>query len=1303
MIDTLRLEAHETITMFFGRAQVLSSRLTSAGGTMSEEDLAYHILKGLPAEYATAKEVMSMSKTTLKIVDIKGELIRKEHELQKVEKPTTDMAFYANNKFRHNHPGQAAAARASSSNGRNNSSKNITKYKLKCYYCGKTGHKEAECRSKIRDQGSDNFAVAGERSAAFMTLTSLSHQAAPSSSYNSTLRPTMQRSSALSALMRPRSTRLRDLVQQQSSAMQSNITTSASTAKVSEWVIDTGASNHLINDLSSLRNVRETCPIHVMYGEGGAQAHLQGEVHMLSANSKVPIILSNVYYVAGLHSNLLSVGKAMKAGMEFAFSQASCSITLPSSRSVTVPMSPTQGVPIMGVTHIPHTHAMTAAATTESAELWHRRFAHSGFTSLYHLQHKDMVTGINVTAADFKTTQDCSSCLAGNQKRLPFPASTTSTTAPLELVHMDLCVVTTSNITGHKYMLTFLDDYTKLSVVRCIRHKSQTAEVVSEVLDQLSSLCKRPVQTVRTDNGTEYINKELTAYFNSKGIINQRTVPYSSQQNGAAERLNQTIAAKVRSMLHDAAMPVSQWPDAALTACYLRNRAPVTGLDKTPYEMFFGRKPDVSNLRVWGARASVHLPKHLRKTKLDPRSLPGKFVGYPPNVKGWYILLNSGEVILSRDVIFHETVTSATRTQSNAGPAVEIDLDPFDWIPDPEPAAAAAQPAPAVAPAVAPPATPAPVTTPPVTTQQPTPAPPPVDTTSGRPVRARNVPSQYQGYDLTTTRSYTRRTPAAPADAEGGGEDDQVPAAPLASLAITKDPVTFKEAMQSADAPKWIAATDEEYQSLLLNNTFTLAKPPPGVNLIPAKWVFTTKRDANGNLVRYKARWVAKGFKQQFGIDFDEVYAPVSRYTTLRALLAFITAHDLELKQLDVTTAFLNGELEEDVWVNQPEGYDMGEGLACHLNRALYGLKQAPRAWHQKLRKELTAMGFIESTADPSLYYKYFEDSKVYILVYVDDLLIAGYASAVTSVTTTLSDIFKVRDLGDAHLFLGMTITRNRTARTLMLGQPRMISDLLTKYGLDQAKSSIVPISTSVKLSKTVGDPLDTNIFQYSSLIGSLMYMSVCTRPDISQAVGALARYMQAPTTVHWKCATNILRYLAGTSDYGICYGASSADAFTIKGYCDADYASDIDTRRSTTGYVFNLNGGAISWSSRRQTTVAVSTAEAEYMAASYAAKEAVWLRKLSYDLDLNDKTTVIMEDNQAAIKLIKHPIQSMRSKHIDIIYHYTRELVEHKVVEFKYISTNENVADVLTKAVPEFKHRFCVKGMGICKIAQHT
>ena len=248
---------------------------------------------------------------------------------------------------------------------------------------------------------------------------------------------------------------------------------------------------------------------------------------------------------------------------------------------------------------------------------------------------------------------------------------------------------------------------------------------------------------------------------------------------------------------------------------------------------------------------------------------------------------------------------------------------------------------------------------------------------------------------------------------------------------------------------------------------------------------------------------------------------------------------------------------------------------------------------------------------------------------------------------------------------------------------------------MDDGKNRSIPLSPSIKFSKDEGDPLDTSKYPYSELVGSLMYLSICTRPDISFATGSLARYMSNPTTVHWQAAKGVLRYLAGTPDHGITFGGTGVD-LELYGYCDADYAGDIDTRRSTTGYVFTLNGGAISWQSKRQPTVAASTTEAEYMAAAAAVKEGLWLRKILNDLGLTFKTVSILADNQSAIKILRNPISSLRSKHIDMIHHFARERVMRNEVMFSYTPTSMMIADVLTKALSGEKFAFCCAGMGV-------
>ena len=463
---------------------------------------------------------------------------------------------------------------------------------------------------------------------------------------------------------------------------------------------------------------------------------------------------------------------------------------------------------------------------------------------------------------------------------------------------------------------------------------------------------------------------------------------------------------------------------------------------------------------------------------------------------------------------------------------------------------------------------------------------------------------------------------------EPSSRDDSDPDRGFTATAMSAtllEPTTLQEAMASEEAEQWKQAMDEEIASLLENGTWTLEELPPGMQAIPVKWTYKLKTGANGAVERFKARLVAKGYRQREGIDFDEGFAPVSKYATLRTLLAVVASDDLELHQLDIKTAFLNGMIEEEIYVQQPPCYEEGPGnLACHLRRALYGLRQAPRQWHIRLKEELQDIGFTESEADPGLFTYNGKGDTIHLLVYVDDILIA--AKEPTSIEWAKGKIktaFEARDLGEAKLFLGMIIERDRASLSLKLSQQRMTTQLLSKHQLLDAKPQAVPLNDSIKLSKDEGEPLDKNEYGYSQLIGSLMYLAVCTRPDIAQVVGALARYMTSPTTIHWAAAIGVLRYLAGTKDYGICFGKDNASS-QLSGYCDSDYAGDLDTRRSTTGYVFILNGGAISWSSRRQQTVAASTTEAEYMAAAAATKEALWVRKLINDLQKPVSTITI-------------------------------------------------------------------------------
>ena len=386
---------------------------------------------------------------------------------------------------------------------------------------------------------------------------------------------------------------------------------------------------------------------------------------------------------------------------------------------------------------------------------------------------------------------------------------------------------------------------------------------------------------------------------------------------------------------------------------------------------------------------------------------------------------------------------------------------------------------------------------------------------------------------------------------------------------------------------------------------------------------------------------------------------------------------------MDVTTAFLNGELEEEVFMRQPEGYAVKgkENLVCRLKKSIYGLKQSPRCWNSVLDDYLKKLGFVQVPADPCLYVLASEGEICLIAVYVDDILLAGSCNKrLTAVKQALAKKFQVKDMGELHYFLGVKVIQDRKNKRVWIGQQSYTENILRQFGMEDAKTIRTPVDTSTKLVKGDDDEMCVDQSLYQSAVGSLLYLSLATRPDITFAVSNVAKYCTRPTNKHWTAVKRIFRYLKGTQNYGLCY---SKDDSGCVGFSDADWGGDLDTRRSTSGYVFRFGGAAITWRSKRQACVALSTAEAEYVALAGTVQESLWLQQLLSDLQGKPADPmVIFEDNQSAMSMSKNPKFHGRSKHIDIKYHFTREQVSNGKIVLKYCKTSEMTADFLTKGL---------------------
>uniref|UniRef100_A0AAV1UVS3 Reverse transcriptase Ty1/copia-type domain-containing protein n=1 Tax=Peronospora matthiolae TaxID=2874970 RepID=A0AAV1UVS3_9STRA len=512
------------------------------------------------------------------------------------------------------------------------------------------------------------------------------------------------------------------------------------------------------------------------------------------------------------------------------------------------------------------------------------------------------------------------------------------------------------------------------------------------------------------------------------------------------------------------------------------------------------------------------------------------------------------------------------------------------------------------------------------------------------------------------------------------------------------EPTTFGDAVGGPDQVHWRKAICAELDSMKLRGVFRATKLPSGQHTIGTKWVFKIKRKADGSIEKYKARLVAKGFKQKYGIDYTETFSPVVKYVTLRMVVAITKYFGWTLDQLDVVTAFLYGEMKEKVFCAIPEGVEVDEDFDCfELVKAIYGLKQASRVWNETFHEFVCYIGFQVSDFDPCLYLKITSGECVLLLVYVDDVLVTG--SSTELIVRTKSDLkarFEMTDSGKCAFVLGIELVDNDDGSVTMC-QRRYVEDVLKRFGMSDCKAVTSPTDISSRLiPSTAATKIDA---PFREAVGALMHLMTATRPDIAFAVSYVSRFMENPQVEHWMAVKRILRYLQGTKSHGICFKPD--DKIDFCGYSDADWAGDHADRKSTSGYAFILMGAPVSWGSKKQSSVSLSTSEAEYIALSLAIQEGKWVHRLLCEIldaaeDKSGPELKIMEDNQSCIKMTKNPVNHGRAKHIDIKYHHIRDEVKRGDVKLEYCETTIMLADIMTKGLPGPRHKDLTAALGI-------
>lgn len=512
---------------------------------------------------------------------------------------------------------------------------------------------------------------------------------------------------------------------------------------------------------------------------------------------------------------------------------------------------------------------------------------------------------------------------------------------------------------------------------------------------------------------------------------------------------------------------------------------------------------------------------------------------------------------------------------------------------------------------------------------------------------------------------------------------------------LESEPQTYKEAMSSSDSSSWKEAVNSEIESILINRTWELVDLPPGIKPIGCKWIFKKKMKPDGTIDKYKARLVAKGYRQKEGIDFFDTYSPVTRITSIRMLIAIAAIYNLEIHQMDVKTAFLNGDLEEEIYMEQPEGFlsKGNETKVCRLVKSLYGLKQAPKQWHEKFDSVMLNNGFRINECDKCVYYKQVGQSYVMICLYVDDMLIFGpNFDTIKTVKKMLINHFDMKDLGVADVILGIKIIR--TPKGIQLSQSHYVKKVIERFKNYGIKEATNPFSPSVHLHKNTGESVMQ--LEYSRVIGCLMYIMNCTRPDIAYAVNRLSRYTSNPANEHWAALLRVLGYLKKTTNFSLNYERYPA---VLEGYTDANWISDSKESKSTSGYVFTLAGGAVSWKSSKQTLITRSTMESEFVALDKAGEEAEWLRQFLEDIPFWPKpvTTICIHcDNQAALSRAKSSVYNGKSRHIRRRHNTIRKLLSKGIISIDYVRSKDNLADPFTKGLSREIIEVASRGMGL-------
>ncbi|WZZ37877.1 hypothetical protein YC2023_034136 [Brassica napus] len=1215
--ELLEMKEGDTITEYFSRVMVVSNDMRNLGEDMPDAKIVEKILRTLVEKFNYVVCAIEESKDIkeLSVDELQSSLQVHEQNLSKgVKEEQALKVEYQGGRGRGNSSGRGWY-QGRGGRGRGRGSTSFKKDTVECYKCHKLGHFKYECPEW--EKGA-NYAEEEEEE---------------------------------------------DMV-----LMAHVESIKADDEQV--WFLDSGCSNHMCGSREWFIEFDGTYRQNVKLGDD-RRLVVEGKGDLRLKINGLTQVVTSVYFVPGLKSNLLSMGQLQQKGLRIIIEDDTCEVWHKQQQKLIMHSSMSKNRMFIILASVKEKRedvdSSCLQVTAENrSELWHKRFGHLSYRGIQTLAEKGMVEGLSKAVGEVSVEAVCEVCMKGKQNRENIPKkSTWRASRGLELVHTDICgPITPTSEGGRRYLINFIDDYSRKCWTFFLAEKSEAFKTFKDWKTMVEKENGESLACLRSDRGGEYNSLMFQEFCRENGIRRQLTAAYTPQQNGVAERKNRSIMNMTRCMLIGMGVPRRFWPEAAAYAVHILNRSPAAILgDITPGEKWSKQKPSVKHLKVFGCVAYALVP-YERRIKLDEKSKRCVMFGMAKESKAYRLYdPETKRIVTSRDVKFDEEKSwNWEETKENEGLSVEglgSDSEEGEEV-----------------------------------------------THNGNQTEEDNVEEQGGDAEVHTEENNNgharergariRQAPVWMKDyvtdgvklvIQEEGEEEV-----MALFLAAEDPEKYEDAAQHE---VWRRAMEAEIKSIEENNTWELVELPDEAKVIGVKWVFKTKFNEKGEIEKFKARLVAKGYHQTQGVDFHEVFAPVARWDTIRTLLAFAAQRGWEVFQLDVKSAFLHGELNEEVFVEQPLGFEVRDAAnkVYKLRKALYGLRQAPRAWYSRIEGYFMKEGFKKCYCEHTLFVKVKEGSILIVSLYVDDLIYTGNSyELLNEFRESMKKEFAMTDLGKMKFFLGVEVVQDEQG--IFITQKKYAEDVLMKFEMSECNSVKNPMIPGQKLTKKgAGSAIDPTRFK--QLVGSLRYLTA-TRPDLMFSVNLVSRYMEEPNEEHLLAAKRILRYVQGTSSFGIRY--KRGEEQELVGYVDSDYAGDLDDRKSTSGYVFMLGGGAVSWASKKQPIVTLSTTEAEFVAASYGACQAMWQRNILEEIGLAQREgTMVYCDNSSTIKLSKNPVLHGRSKHIHVRFHFLRDLVNEGVINLEFCPTSEQFADIMTKAVKLEVFEKLRRKLGVC------